>query len=478
MRHPSPDLQSSTLASIEADSSVRGPASITIDLTRPDSPPQHLSAAYQRLDFADIRAPRLTHYLFRFPAKFHAPVVHSLLRSYTASGETVLDPFCGSGTLLVAAAAEGRNAVGIDVDPVAVFVSKGKTHRYRIGHLKNSWDLIRSGLPDLERSSDEYDIRRFDDLEIDEYNAVVSNEELWVPRIPNLLHWFRRYVIVDLARLLQYITRSQIPSTHKAFLRLMFASIIRSVSNADPVPVSGLEVTSHMKALDAAGRRINPFDFFSRAVNKGLTAMGRYCEVSDPKANISVIQADVRSLPTRMWEPVDAIITSPPYYNAVDYYRRHQLEMYWLGLTLNHRERLTLAPRYIGRYSVRYNDPQLKRLAEVGKLAEYWFRRIDSITPERARAFLHYVVSMKDVVIRLARMVRPDTPVIFVLGNNTWNGQSLPISELVVELAKALSFELVDAFWYPVKNRYMSYSRRNGASIDKEYVLVFSRSTT
>jgi hypothetical protein len=34
---------------------------------------------------------------------------------------------------------------------------------------------------------------------------------------------------------------------------------------------------------------------------------------------------------------------------------------------------------------------------------------------------------------------------------------------------------LEQEYWYPVKNRHMSYGRRNGANIDREYVLVFRR---
>jgi hypothetical protein len=47
------------------------------------------------------RHPGLSHYLFRFPAKFHPPVARALLERHAPKRGFVLDPFCGSGTLLV-----------------------------------------------------------------------------------------------------------------------------------------------------------------------------------------------------------------------------------------------------------------------------------------------------------------------------------------------------------------------------------------
>jgi len=83
-------------------------------------------AAVRPLDF-DCSGDKLNHQVFRFPAKFYPPVARKLIELVSKVGETVLDPFCGSGTLLVEVAALGRNSVGSDVDPLAVFVTRAKT---------------------------------------------------------------------------------------------------------------------------------------------------------------------------------------------------------------------------------------------------------------------------------------------------------------------------------------------------------------
>ena len=92
----------------------------------------------------------------------------------------------------------------------------------------------------------------------------------------------------------------------------------------------------------------------------------------------------------------------------------------------------------------------------------------------RANAFRQYAVSMKLSFRQFAKRLKDDSPVVMVVGNSKWNGSEIPTAELFAELA-APDLRLTDRFWYPVKNRYMSYSRRNGASIDEEHVLIMEK---
>jgi len=51
------------------------------------------------------------------PAPYPLELATRLVRMFSFKGDTVLDPFCGSGTTMIAALRAGRNSVGIEIDP-------------------------------------------------------------------------------------------------------------------------------------------------------------------------------------------------------------------------------------------------------------------------------------------------------------------------------------------------------------------------
>jgi RMKL-like, methyltransferase domain len=412
----------------------------------------------------------LTHRLFRFPAKFHPPVVGALLERYTKTDHHVFDPFCGSGTLLVEAAVAGRNATGTDVDPVAVFVADVKSHRLRADPLERRLDEL---LGQVERFRyRDCEALQWEDLDERQYER--ERRGLVIPAIPNLDHWFRRYVIVDLARLRQKILTAKASDAERRFLLLCFAAIIRNASNADPVPVSGLEVTAHMLRREAEGRVIDPFALFETATRRAIRDMDAYYKATPPGVQINARRADATRLRRHVRKRVDAVITSPPYHGAVDYYRRHQLEMFWLDLTKSQDDRLELLEHYIGRPKVPARHPFVACDGLATPKARRLEARIRRADVKRADAFKHYSVAMRRAFAELAHLLPAGAPAVLVVGHSGWNGDALNTSDLFAELS-APAFRLDEQLWYPVRNRYMSYSRHNGASIDREFVLVLRR---
>lgn len=416
---------------------------------------------------------RLTHYLFRFPAKFHPPVVRALLERFTQPDDIVLDPFCGSGTVGVEAAALGRHSVLVDVDPIAVVVAMAKTRRYEPRRLRKTMQAVVTGLEKSRRGPDAYERFKFEDLTDAEYADATLEFGNEIPAIPNLNHWFRRYVVIDLAKIVRAITRAELSPSHRLFADVVLASIIRNVSQADPVPVSGLEVTKWMREREAKGRLVDPFSSFASAMDKAVAASEDFYGATRHTIRTSVHPGDATNIRASTKVVADAVLTSPPYHGAVDYYRRHQLEMFWLGLTNSQAERIELLQHYIGRPHVPPRHPWA-RAAPPTELVKEWSARMEAVSASRASEFRHYMTGMHRFFGSLATRVKEGGAILLVVGHSTWNKAEIPTKDLFQELAGSL-FKLEGVLTYPVRNRYMSYDRHNAANIDREYVLVMKR---
>lgn len=70
----------------------------------------------------------LTHWIYPYKGKFHPQMIRALLNIIKVKrGETLLDPFVGSGTAVLEAQLLGINSIGIDTSPLCVLMSKVKT---------------------------------------------------------------------------------------------------------------------------------------------------------------------------------------------------------------------------------------------------------------------------------------------------------------------------------------------------------------
>ena len=104
----------------------------------------------------------------KYPTRYISAVPRFAINAYSKAGETVLDPFCGSGTTAIEAMLLGRNAMSIDIDPFARLLVKVKTTVYS-----------------------KEDIDFLDDV-VKKIKEMSPDESLQypIPGIPNIEKWF------------------------------------------------------------------------------------------------------------------------------------------------------------------------------------------------------------------------------------------------------------------------------------------------
>ncbi|HOR42633.1 MAG TPA: DNA methyltransferase, partial [Atribacterota bacterium] len=70
----------------------------------------------------------LTHWIYPYKGKFHPQMIRALMNIIKIkNGETLFDPFVGSGTAVLEAQILGVDAIGLDISPLCVLISKVKT---------------------------------------------------------------------------------------------------------------------------------------------------------------------------------------------------------------------------------------------------------------------------------------------------------------------------------------------------------------
>ena len=410
------------------------------------------------------------HNIYRFPAKIHPPAAKYLVARYSRAGETITDPFGGSGTIALEAKLGGRRSVSHDVDPLAVLITRCKTTHLPAATANRLADVIDSAIgPLIPRDEDRVE-STLSSASADTVGELRAAGH-WLPKHPNLTHWYSDVALRDLATLGHALRNLQPPRSTRRLISLAFAKIVRAASNADPVPASGLEVTTHYrKKVERKPRVNNPARLFRDTILKFarlLAEVPRVGTVHDHTATLRNAAAPYRGTV----RPCDVVITSPPYGVAVDYARRHSLEHYWLSFIGDPIDKVRLGKKYIGRAARRGGSDA--PVGMRGPVASAIVRNMRH-DPQAVRAFDQFCGAMRHALHNAARGLPRGGLAVFVVGRSVWAGVPIAADQLIAELG-AERFSPDHLFTYPVKNRHMSYARRNGANIDREIVLALRK---
>ena len=384
-----------------------------------------------------------THALHKYPAKFFPELPRWAIERYSAEGETVLDPFTGSGTTNVEASLLNRNSIGIDVDPFSKLLTRVKTTPL------SRETLLRSH-QHLKRSCERYD------------EKLVRNG---IPNFPYRDNWFKPYILKELAYISSAIESSKFDEPTKNFWRICLSSIIRSVSQAD----NNCTRTVIRRKLN---KQVNPGDAISSFVKRmkvNVEGMLSYIDLG-PIGQVSIPDGlDARNLIGVDESSVDLAVTSPPYLNAVDYPRTHQLELYWLGLAEGSLR--DLKSQHVGTEVVSARDYQTRHA--TGTKADETIAKIYEIDPRRAFIASKYILDMVENLREVWRVLKPGKRYVLVVGNNTVRGNTFETWKYLLDVASQLGYKIDCHFTSGIINHFIKVPRLE--RIDEDHILVLQK---
>ncbi len=165
---------------------------------------------YQDWDFAGHDTRYLTHGLHPYPAKMIPQISKRLIKKYARAGDLVLDPFTGSGSVLVESRLAKMNSIGIDVNPLACLLSEVKSNPLDPDKLLNIWNPLRKKIKTEIKNKEKYE--RPKELE----NV-------------NLSYWFKENTINDLLVIRNNIQKIS-DDPFRKFFSICLSSTVRKVS--------------------------------------------------------------------------------------------------------------------------------------------------------------------------------------------------------------------------------------------------------
>jgi adenine-specific DNA methylase len=246
----------------------------------------------------------ITHGYHRYPAKFIPQIVSRLAEKYTSKGDLIVDPFGGCGTTIVESKVMGRPSVGVDINPVAVLITKAKITP--IDPMK-----IEKAFIALKKTLDTYS----------------KGTKVKAPEHERIDYWFKPEEKRKLAFIFAEISRLR-DRDIRDFFYCGFSNILKNCS-------IWLQ-KSNKPTRDQNKKPSDPMQTFFKQVKMMMRGNARFYELSKQRNHLEVpsqvYYTDARTVPVKD-NSVNLIVTSPPYVTSYEYADLHQLTALWMEYT-------------------------------------------------------------------------------------------------------------------------------------------------
>ena len=506
----------------------------------------------------------LTHGIHKHPAIFIPHIPRYLINTFSTEQNedgnrpVVLDPFSGSGTTGVEAKIAGRDYLGVEINPVSKLVSDVATTPIPYTVLKNA-------KRELKRRLDEVETQYYEDYDVEFLDKTKK------------AHWFEDSAINGLTTVRKVVTEfieddvelmAEIESHESKvvaeidvdelldtdvtkWLILLVANTVFDVSNADPEVSKAHKSKKMRKQIENGEHPPDPVevykDHLDRSVAKLIDLWNEVYRMNVPggasqtitlngatqstlhkfsdnwipleenqahQATTNIQLGDARDFefPDHL-EGVDMAITSPPYINAINYYRGTKLRLFWIQDLLEGNTDVdaeTLRRSFIGTNSatIKGIEDELPFMMN-DQWGGTWEEYEETCLPElddhilnihngdlveaKSRAYITWKFFAEDMLQSLTsvyRHLKPGAYFFFVIGENTISSRRIQSHRFVADIAQNLGkfnnqdddiskgegYRLAGMAWDKITNRDLFHGRDHGNGvIEREWVVILQK---
>ncbi|MHA2498197.1 MAG: hypothetical protein ACXAEL_01385 [Candidatus Hodarchaeales archaeon] len=404
-------------------------------------------------DWNGAKTRYLTFGLHDYPARMIPQISERLIKRYllrngfTDNNLLVVDPFCGSGSVLAQARLLNLNAYGNDVNPLAKLISD--VHATPINLIP-----FQDGLERFQRTLEEI----IDSIDEKEKRKTPIHE------FPNNRHWFKDYVLKDLSLLRTAILAQKNPEINK-FLSFCFSITQFVVSNVDRGSSRFIRI---LKPEALARHKPNVFEAFEKTRQLAAKRVIAFTKKINSGNSTKITLGDARKLDLGE-ESADIVVTSPPYgeeRNTICYARWSKLSHYWLGYERDYI--LDQAALALGTKSpAEIQSPSKTALLVLEKVAQTDLKRaLQSVT-----FFEDYRKSLHEI----ARILPPKRYACIVIGNRSIKRNIVDMNAVTIELARQAGFEHLRTYFRTIPRKLIASITPTGATINKENIIILQK---
>lgn len=389
---------------------------------------------------------------YRYKEGFSIKFIEQVVEEYrTSEKDTLLDPFAGSGTTLVAANKMGYKGIGFEVNPFSFFLMNTKIQGYTANEVSAFKDLSQQILKELA-----------DDL-LEEYELPKLSISGKVFQIEA-----EKYMMSCKSK----IARLE-DSKVKDLLKLGWLACIE-------------ELSVYRKAGNGLKKRktVKPIIVGKKEVLDRLSKQYAYMYEdlqlihSNPLHDNMIINASSLGFSEKVEEgSVDGIIFSPPYANCFDYTEIYKLELWFGDFVKTYDELKVLRNKSLKSHlNIKYEKQELSsnksqmlndvmlRIADT----ELWDKRIPYM-------LFGYFNDMFNIIDNCYRALKPGGFCAIVVGNSAYGGEIVPTDLILAEYASSIGFLVdkieVDRYIITSSQQYEK-TKRNGKYLRESVVCL------